>query len=64
MPSGGGYQIAWKNGAADQYIVWTTDSSGNWLSQTDVMSGADYALQSAETTFGQDLTATGRWVLS
>ena len=30
---GGGYQIAWKHGAADEYIVWNTDSNGNWLSQ-------------------------------
>ena len=28
-----GYGIAWKNGAADQYLVWSTDSSGNWLSR-------------------------------
>ena len=36
-----GYQVAWKNGAADQYLVWNTDSSGNWLSQTGVMSGSE-----------------------
>ena len=59
VPSGGGYQIAWKNGAADQYIVWNTDSSGNFLSQGPVMSGANYALQSLETTFNQDLNGDG-----
>jgi hypothetical protein len=59
VPSGGGYQIAWKNGAADEYAVWNTDSSGNYLSATPVLSGANYALQSAETTFGQDLNGDG-----
>ena len=34
---GGGYQIAWKHGAADEYIVWNTDANGNWLSQGSVM---------------------------
>src|SRR5712691_11518138 len=35
----GGYQVVWKNGAADQYVVWTTDVSGNYLSSGSVMSG-------------------------
>jgi serralysin len=51
----GGYQVAWKNnGAADQYLVWTTDTNGNWLSQTGVMSGFS-ATMGLEPTFGQDL---------
>ena len=31
--NGGGYQVAWKNGPADQYTTWTTDGSGNYLRQ-------------------------------
>ena len=58
--AGGGYQVAWKNGTADQYIVWNTDSNGNYASNaTGVVSGADYALQSLETTFQQDLNGDG-----
>ena len=57
--SGGGYKVAWKNGPTDQYLVWTTDAGGNWLSQTDPMAGTTYAMQSLETTFGQDLNADG-----
>jgi microcystin-dependent protein len=59
VASGGGYMIAWKNGAADQYIVWNTDSSGNYLSAGPMLSGANYALQSLETTFSQDLNGDG-----
>jgi hypothetical protein len=49
-----GYDVAWKNGAG-QYTVWMTDSSGNFLSATGVLSGTDYTLESLETTFNQDL---------
>ena len=48
------YQIVWKNGGADQYVVWTTDSNGNFLSQGAVLSGTSLALESLEPTFGQD----------
>ena len=52
----GGYQVAWKNGSADQYTVWSTGGDGNYSgSPVGVVSGGDYALQSLETTFQQDL---------
>ena len=57
--SGGGYKVAWKNGAANEYLVWTTDAGGNWLSQTAAMSGTTYAMQSLETTYNQDLNGDG-----
>ena len=34
-----GYEVAWKVTGADQYGVWNTDSSGNFISNTAVMSG-------------------------
>ena len=55
----GGYQVVWKNGGADQYVVWNTDSNGNFLSQGAVLSGTSLALESLETTFGQDLNGDG-----
>ena len=58
-PGAGGYQVAWKNGSADQYIVWTTDTNGNWLSQGAVLSAASFALQSLETTFSQNFNGDG-----
>jgi serralysin len=55
---GGGYEVAWKMGT-DQYILWTTDGSGNWLSQTAVLSGASAALVGHEADFHQDLNNDG-----
>ena len=58
----GGYQVAWKLGADDQYIVWNTDGSGNWTSYaTGVVSGSNVALfQLLETAFQQDLNGSGQ----
>src|SRR5690348_109723 len=58
--SGSGYEVAWKVTGADQYTVWNTDSSGNYLSNAiGVVSGSDLGLQSLETTFQQDLNSDG-----
>ena len=54
-----GYQVAWKVSGADQYSVWTTDSNGNFISQSAVLSGSSSALQSFETSFHQDLNGDG-----
>ena len=57
---GSGYQVVWKNGSADQYIVWNVDSSGNCINYaTGVMSGSEYAFQSLETAFQQDFNTDG-----
>jgi len=58
----GGYQVAWQFGTADQYIVWTLDSTGNFLSQGAVTSGNSLAFESLEASFQQNLNhdlATG-----
>src|SRR5438132_901481 len=40
-----GYDVAWKVPGADQYTVWATDSSGNYVSNlTGVVSGTSSAL--------------------
>ena len=55
-----GYEVAWKITGADQYTVWFTDNSGNYLSSAfDVASGTSAALQSFETSFQQDLNGDG-----
>ena len=52
--------MAWKITGADQYTVWFTDNSGNYLSSAfDVASGTSAALQSFETSFQQDLNGDG-----
>ena len=55
-----GYEVAWKVTGADQYTVWNTDNSGNYVSSAfDVASGTSAALQSFETSFQQDLNGDG-----
>jgi 20S proteasome alpha/beta subunit len=56
-----GYQVVFKNGAADQYTVWNLDDNGNYVgSATGVLSGSDMALQFLENTFQQDLNGNGQ----
>jgi 20S proteasome alpha/beta subunit len=55
-----GFEVAWKMTGADQYTVWNTDSSGNYLSSVfDYATGSSVALESFETSFQQDLNGDG-----
>ena len=56
---GGTYQVAWKNGTADQYLAWTVGGAGNFMAQTVVVAGSTWYLQSYETTVHQDLNRDG-----
>jgi serralysin len=48
-----------KVSGADQYAIWSTDSSGNYISNIGPVSGTSLALESAETSFYQDLNGDG-----
>jgi 20S proteasome alpha/beta subunit len=50
----GGYEVAWKLAGSNQFSIWSTDSSGNFLS-FNALSGTSTALESLETSFQQDL---------
>ncbi len=55
-----GYEVALKNGSADQYDVWDTDSSGNYVSAPlSNVSGTSAALESIEASFNDDLNGDG-----
>jgi hypothetical protein len=55
-----GYDVAWKVTGADQYIIWSVDSSGNFLSNlTGVESGSSSTIESFENVFHQDLNGDG-----
>ncbi len=55
-----GYEVAWHNAGTDQYTVWNTDSSGNYISNSiGAVSGTSSALESLETSFHQDLNGDG-----
>ncbi|WFU18942.1 M10 family metallopeptidase C-terminal domain-containing protein [Bradyrhizobium sp. CB3481] len=59
--SGSGYLVAWKFTGMDQYLVWATDSNGNWTNSPigSAVSGSNATLQSLETSFHQDLNGDG-----
>jgi hypothetical protein len=59
--AGGGYDVAWKDTATDQFGVWTTDSNGNYLSNMfGAVAGNSLALETIEITFNQDLNGDGQ----
>ena len=56
----GGYVVAWKTLGTDNYSVWQTDSSGNYVSNIiGSAAGSDLSLQTVETSFHQDLNGDG-----
>ena len=54
-----GYEVAWKTTGGDQYQIWYTDSSGNYLSIPFVGSGSSAQVESYETSFNDDLNGDG-----
>ena len=54
-----GYDVAWKNAATNHYAVWTTDSSGNFVSTTGGISGTSTTLENYESALHQDLNGDG-----
>ena len=54
-----GYEVAWKETTSGDYQVSTTDSSGNILSSTALMSANSSPLELYETSFHQDLNGDG-----
>jgi len=55
----GGYEVAWKLAGTSSYTVWSTDSSGNFISNIGAVSGSSNALMSLEASFHQDLNGDG-----
>jgi T5SS/PEP-CTERM-associated repeat protein len=55
-----GHEVAWNLGG-DEYVVWNTDSNGNYTSAaTGVVSGESFTLEDLEPAFGEDLNGDGR----
>jgi hypothetical protein len=52
------YEVAWKNGTADQYLEWIVDGSGNYITQGSIVSGSTWWVQSFESAH-QDLNNDG-----
>ena len=54
-----GYEVAWEEAGADQYGVWDTDSSGNYVGSSWQRIGTSFALESIEPSFNDDLNGDG-----
>ena len=54
-----GYEIAWHDTATNQYSIWTLDSNGNYITNNGAISGTSLTLETAETSFHQDLNGDG-----
>jgi len=55
-----GYEVALEEVGANQYGVWDTDSSGNYVSASlSNVSGTSAALESIEASFNDDLNGDG-----
>ncbi len=54
-----GCEVAWKAAGADQYSIWITDSNGNYISDSGLVSGTSATLEAAEVRFHQDLNGDG-----
>ena len=54
-----GYEVAWKLPSVNEYALWTVDSKGNFLSGSGALARNSFKLESAETTFNQDLNGDG-----
>ena len=55
-----GYDVVFRNGTADQYIVWSTDNNGNYTaSLTGVVTAESAELENFEPIFQQDFNGDG-----
>src|SRR5262249_41588596 len=54
-----GYVVAWKVIGSDQFEVWNTDPSGNFVASSGIVPGTSAVLVSFEPSFQQDLNGDG-----
>ena len=55
-----GYEVAWHFTGTNNYTVWNTDSSGNFVSDTiGIVAGNNTVLETLETSFQQDINGDG-----
>ena len=52
------YKVVWRNGLS-QFVIWTVDSNGNFLSQSALLDPSSQELVSLEPGFNQDLSGFG-----
>jgi hypothetical protein len=56
----GGYEVAWKNASENQYVVWSTNSSGVYTNTiVPPVTATDPSLENIETSFQFDINGDG-----
>ena len=59
--AGGGYEVAWKNGATGQYTVWDTDANGNYVgAPIGQVAGTDVRLERLEVEYKSHPSLTSK----
>jgi hypothetical protein len=55
-----GYELIWQESGGSEFAAWNLDNNGNYVSNAfGIVPGTNVALESAETTFNQDLNGDG-----
>jgi serralysin len=54
-----GYEVALQFTGSQYFSIWTTDSNGNYISNSGSLLGSSTALENLETSFHQDLNGDG-----
>ena len=54
-----GYEVAMKETGISEFIIWSVDGSGNYITNVAPMSGSSATLEAYETSFHQDLNGDG-----
>ena len=58
--TGDGYEVAWSIPGSNEYVVWNTDSNGDYTSAaTGILPGASPTLEAVEANFGEDFPGAG-----
>jgi hypothetical protein len=57
--AGGGYEVVLKRTGIDQYLAWSTNGIGTYVSGSGILFGQSSVFESYELRYGQDLNADG-----
>jgi serralysin len=58
--TGDGYEVAWSVPGSNEYVVWNTDSNGDYTSAaTGILTGTSPTLEAVEANFGENFAGAG-----
>ena len=60
IETGNGYEVAWSIPGENEYVVWNTDSNGDYTgAATGILSGTSAELEAVEADFGETFPGAG-----